>query len=130
MVDGQTFKVTDKHLAGIVFFAAISSWEIKNGTNYKLVFDADRTKIAWGLTNRTQATHFARINKNAITPTEKTRLLLEMADVCAYGLSHALLARRESGNRKLRKFARLAQAMAIDAPEFKWAPEADKPDST
>src|SRR5580700_5033957 len=68
LVEGQPFRVESKHLAGFMVFSALARVDIEHavGTSYRLAFDPDPTKIDWGLATRTQATHFSRINSQAI----------------------------------------------------------------
>lgn len=126
LVDGEVFRITDKHLAGILSVVGSLSVENRIGPSYRLVYDPDRTKLDWGVAKRMQATHFARIMTNSELPSERTRPLLDMADVIAYSFSHALLAGIEPGNRKLRRFPRYVRAMALSTSEFFWnAPAID-----
>jgi hypothetical protein len=96
--------------------------EHHRGAAYRLVYDADRTKIDWGLTGRLQATHFLRVHPNAGTPTDRERLLLELADVAAYTLGQALTAIRQPNSRRAKRFLELAELMRLASTELHYSP--------
>ena len=85
---------------------------------YQLAFDPDPTRIDWGLIRRQQATHFSRTHPNAIELPEVHKPLLEMADIAAYTAAQSLLADREPGNRKARRFPPLLRLMAMKLVKF------------
>jgi hypothetical protein len=99
LVDGVPFKVTNKHLAGLVCFGALAPVEHDFGAAYQLAFDPDPTKIDWGLVYRQQATHFSRTHSNAIQLPQAYRPLLEMADIAAYTVAQSLPADLEPSDR-------------------------------
>jgi hypothetical protein len=122
LVGGEKFAVTPKHLTGIVAFAALASMEYSTGTAYRLVFDADRTKIDWGLASRMQATHFQRTHSNVVAVESKWLPLLEMADVAAHTHAQAIFARSAPTRRKGRRYLKLAGLMGLRTAELRWAP--------
>lgn len=106
LFEGEVFQVTEKHLAGILSLPLFIAVEQALGPNFSVIYDPDRTPIDWGVAKRQQASHFVRIMENAKPPvSEQDRALLDMADVAAYALSHARLAAKQPGNRKLRRFS-------------------------
>ena len=90
--------------------------------DFDLAFDPDRTKIDWGLVQRMQATHFARVHPNAIQLPDAHKPLLEMADVAAYALAQSRLAALEPNNRKPRQFSDLPTLMRMNVIEFAYRP--------
>lgn len=122
LVDGLPFKVTINHLSGIVFGVATTAMEHQRGAEYRLAYDPDRTKIDWGLANRLQATHFARIHSNVVSLPAQQTPLLELADVAAYTLVQKLIAKSKPNHRKARRFLEHANAMQISAAALKWKP--------
>jgi hypothetical protein len=84
------------------------------GTSYRLAFDPDPTKIDWGLASKTQATHFSRINSQAMVLPDAHKPLLEMADVAAYTLAQSLVAETRGSSATDRK-ARHSPNLEIDA---------------
>jgi hypothetical protein len=122
LVDGKPFAVTPKHLAGLVCFVALMGMIEHNKEDFDLAFDPDPTKIDWGLVQRTQATHFARVYPNTIQLPDAHKPLLEMADVAAYALAQSRLAALEPNNRKLRQFSDLPIRMGMNVVEFAYAP--------
>jgi hypothetical protein len=90
--------------------------------DFDLAYDPDPTKIDWGLVRRLQATHFSRINPNAIKLSNAHKFLLEMADVAAYALAQSRRAELEPNNRKPRQFSDLPTLMGMNVVEFAYCP--------
>ena len=107
----------------MAFFAALTNMEHFKGPAYRLVFDSDSTKIDWGLANRVQATHFARIHSQCIALSSQQLILLEMADIAAYTLAQAKHCEGRPEDRKGRRYRRLAAMMLMKSAEFAWLPE-------
>jgi hypothetical protein len=127
LVEGQPFRVESKHLAGLMVFSALARLDNEHavGTSYRLAFDPDPTKIDWGLPRKMQATHFSRINSQAIALPDAHRPLLEMADVAAYTLAQSLVAesRRSSAtDRKARHFPPILKLMDMRVSRFEYRP--------
>ena len=120
LFEGQEFRVTDKHLAGILSMAVTRALQDKMGTAPKLIYDPDRTKIDWGLARKMQASHFARITNHAQPSDQTTRPLVDIADVVAYSASHALLSPHEPHNRKLRRFVQYARIISPTLSHLSW----------
>jgi hypothetical protein len=115
---GKPFPVTTKHLTGLALIAAVSAMP----DDFDLAFNPDPTKIDWGLVQRQQATHFARVHPNAIELSEVHRPLLEMADVAAYALAQSRLAALQPDNRKPRRFLPLIDQMSMRTAEMFYTP--------
>jgi hypothetical protein len=124
MLDGATFSVTKKHLAAFVTTGAIEEMTRITDDEYQLAFDADPSKIDWGLLNRTQASHFARINSRAIVLEPMEQCLLEMADIAAYTLAQSLLCQYAPDSRKPwhLPFAALRRSTRMQTAEFSYRP--------
>jgi hypothetical protein len=123
LIEGQAFPVTEKHLPGMTFFAALTNMEHFEGPAYRLAFDPDSTKIDWGLASRVQATHFARIHAQRIDLSSQQLILLEMADIAAYALAQTKHYESRPEDRKGGRYRRLAAAMLIKSVEFAWRPD-------
>jgi hypothetical protein len=117
LVEGQPFRVEPKHLAGLMVSAALVNIE-----SYRLAFDPDPTKIDWGLARKMQATHFSRINPQAIALPYAQRPLMEMADIAAYTLAQSLVANVEVNNRKARRFRSILRLMDMRVSIFEYRP--------
>ena len=100
MLEGDTFLVSSKHLAGLVASGACTEMDRLVAANYQLAFDPDRTQIDWGLVRRMQATHFARTDPRAIVLEKPYQCLLDMADFGAYVLCQTILNKYYPTNRK------------------------------
>jgi hypothetical protein len=124
LLEGETFPVTTKHLAGIVTVGAIEEMARITDNQYQLAFDADPSMVDWGLLNRTQATNFARINAQAIVLDPSEQCLLEMADIAAYTLVQSLLCQYAADSRKAwhLPFAPLRKRMQMQTAEFAYRP--------
>jgi hypothetical protein len=123
LIDGQPFRVETKHLAGIVVFATLARVDIEHvDTGYRLAFDPDPTKIDWGLARKVQATHFSRINSEAIALPVAHKPLLEMADVAAYTLAQSCLADSGANDRKARHFPRILKLMDMRVGILEYRP--------
>jgi len=123
LVDGQAFQVEAKHLAGILVNAALTTLHHHDGSDYQLAFDADPTKIDWGLARMQQATHFARTHAQAVKLPVSHQSLLEMADVAAYTLAQSLIAGLRPNNRKARNFKGVLETMQMRISRFEYLPE-------
>lgn len=119
LLNGRPFHVEAKHLAGIMVQSALTHVS----SDYQLAFDADPTKIDWGLARMQQATHFARVHPRAVRLPISHQSLLEMADVAAYTLAQSLIAGLKPNNRKARNFKGVLEIMQMRISYFEYSPE-------
>lgn len=124
LLEGETFAVTTKHLAGLISVAACTELEDAAGPDYQLAFDPDSTRIDWGLTRRMQATHFTRVDPRAIQLELPYLRLLDMADIGAYVLSQYILCKVSRETRKPwhLKFEDLFAAINMRTAEMSYRP--------
>jgi hypothetical protein len=124
LVEGERFAVTDKHLKGLAVVAALKAMEHLSGFDYRLAFDADRTKIDWGLASRVQATHFSRTHPHAIDLANAHKPLLELADIAAYTAAQCLYIdyRPDSIKPHQRRFTSLLRLMQLRTASLAYTP--------
>jgi hypothetical protein len=124
LLEGTTFAVSKKHLAGLVAFGALKLMDDISDPNYRLAFDPDSTRLDWGLLQRTQATHYARIDPRVVRLTSAEVRLLDVADVAAYSLVQTLLCKIDPHNRKHwhKRFPELVQIMQMRTASFAYEP--------
>jgi hypothetical protein len=124
LLEGVTYPVTTKHLAAFVTTGAIEVMERTTDSDFQLAFDPDPSKVDWGLLNRMQATHFARVNARAIVLDPEEQCLLEMADIAAYTLAQSLLCQYAPRSRKPwhPAFTALLLRMQMRTAEFSYKP--------
>jgi len=129
LLEGTMFPVTKKHLAGLVMFASVNEMARITDNNYQLAFDPDPSQVDWGLLNRTQATHFARIDPQSIKLGPDEVCLLEMADIAAYTLAQSILCQYSPTTRKPwhLPFPDLLKRMRMHTAEFAYTPTASGP---
>jgi hypothetical protein len=125
LVEGATFPVTKKHLAGLAMASAIFTTGQITDEEFQLAFDPDPSKVDWGLANRTQATHFARIDNRSIELDPNERCILDMADIAAYVLAQSILCQSSPFDRKRwhLPFPDLLKQMRMQTAEFAYRPE-------
>ena len=122
LLEGDDFRVTAKHIAGLLFGACALRVEDSLGQDYDLVYDADPTLIDWGLLARTQATHFARISAHTIQNPEYSPFL-ELADVAAYFLARVKNAETQPNPSRQDQLAAIFNSMTMTTVNLSWRPE-------
>ena len=125
LLEGIMFPVTRKHLAGLVMSASVNEMARITDNNYQLAFDPDPSQVDWGLANRMQATHFARIDPQSIKLAPDEACLLEMADIAAYTLAQSILCQYSPITRKPwhLPFPDLLKRMRMHTAEFAYTPD-------
>jgi hypothetical protein len=124
LLEGATFEVSKKHLAGLVLVSSLTQMDRIAGPDYQLAFDPNATQLDWGLVSRMQATHFTRIDPRSIKLPKDHASLLDMADIAAYTLAQSLLCSAEPETRKHwhRAFPDLLRKTGMHTAEFFYRP--------
>jgi hypothetical protein len=122
MIEGDEFRVTSKHIAGMLFTACAYRVEDSIDDNYDLIYDKDSSMVDWGLAARVQATHFARISAHAINNDEYLPFL-ELADVSAYLLAKVKNAQVQQNPSRLAHFLSIFNSMRMTTVNLTYRPD-------